>query len=94
MSLGGSLEQLEQIAIGVNALGLRAHVFFERREDPFLQTRQMYVQPVVVPVKLFRIPGQQLLFVFADASEKRAHVVGAKDVSVLDRERTKHIKRF
>src|SRR5258706_8073695 len=54
----------------------------------------MYVQPVVVPVKLLRKPAQESLFISADSREERTHVVRAKHVGVLDGEGSKHIKRF
>ena len=94
VSLGGGFKHLQQVAIRIHALGLRAHIFFERRQHPLLQTRHVYVQPVVIPIELFRIPGQQLLFIFADTSEKRAHIVRAKDISVLGSEGQKHLERF
>src|SRR6185503_10904846 len=57
MTLGRGLEKLEEVAISVNALWLRAHVFFQGGQHPFLQSGQMGVYPVVVPVKGLRIPG-------------------------------------
>ena len=50
--------------------GLRAHFVFERRKHPLCQPRQVNVEPVVVPVKLFRIPRQKRSFVFTDAIEE------------------------
>src|SRR5215212_958486 len=75
VALGRSFEELEQIAICVNTLRLCSHLVFERRKHPLRESRQVNVEPVVVPVKLLRIPGQQRSFVFTDALEKIAHVV-------------------
>ena len=36
----------------------RAHIFFERRQHPLLQAWHVNIQPVVVPIKPFRIPRQ------------------------------------
>ena len=94
MPFGRGLEQLEQIAIGINALGLGAHFLFKSREHPFLEAWQVSIQPVVVPIKLFRIPDQQRLLVFSKTTEQRAQVVRAKDVSVFVREWSENIKRF
>ena len=54
----------------------------------------MRVDPVIVPIELFGIPLEQCLLVFTNPLKERAYVVGAIDVSVLDRERVKHLKRF
>src|SRR5207248_10973499 len=89
VALGRRLEEFEQVAVGIDALGLRAHVLFEFRENPFLETRKMRVHPVVVPVELFWMPGEKRLLILANARHQRAHVVGTEDVSVLDRERAK-----
>jgi hypothetical protein len=94
VAFGRGLEKFEQVAVGVDALRLRAHVLFKLREDPFLEAGKMDVHPIVVPVELFRVPRQQILFVLPDAREQRAHVVGAEDVGVLDHERAKHLERF
>src|SRR6266511_5840894 len=51
---GRSFEKFQQVAIGVDTLWLRPHIFLESREDPLLQPGQMDVQPIVVPVKLLR----------------------------------------
>ncbi len=40
MALGRSLKQLEQIAIGVNALRFRAHFVFERWKHPLRESGQ------------------------------------------------------
>src|SRR5262245_4819170 len=48
VSLGRSLEQLQQIAIRVDSLWLRPHLVFERGEYPFRQPWQMDIKPVVV----------------------------------------------
>ena len=65
-----SFKKLEKITIGIDAFWLRAHVLFECRENPLLQTRQMYVEPVVVPVKLLRKPTQKSLFLVSDSSKE------------------------
>src|SRR5689334_25341790 len=54
----------------------------------------MDVQPIVVPIKLFRIPREKLLLIFANAIEQRPHVVATEYVRVLDGEGEKHLKRF
>src|SRR6185369_10103960 len=51
-------------------------------------------EPVVVPVKRFRVPRQKRSFVFADATEERAYVVTSKHVRVLDGEGAKHVESF
>ena len=93
-ALGRGLEELEQVAVGVDALGLRAHVLFERREDPLLEAGEVDVHPVVVPVERLRVPAQEPLLVLAHLREERAHVVGAEDVGVLDHERAEHVERL
>ena len=64
MALGRSLKQLEQIAIRVDALRLRAHFVFECWKYPLGEAGQVNVQPVVVPVKVFRVPGEQVSLFF------------------------------
>src|SRR6185436_2652098 len=54
----------------------------------------MDVQPIVVPVKLLRVPTQQVLLIATDAIEQGSHVISAKHVSVLDSERPEDLKRF
>src|SRR5678816_2413597 len=54
----------------------------------------MNVYPVVVPIKLFRVPCQERLLIFSDSLEQRTHIVGTKDVSVLDREWPEDLKRL
>ena len=75
VALGCSLEHLEQVAIGIDTLGLRTHLLFQRRQHPLFQAGHMDVHPVVVPVKCLGIPGEELLLVFANALEECAHVV-------------------
>ena len=60
------VEQIEQILVCVRALLLDLQLFFERRQNPFPHSREMDVEPVVVPVEPFRIPRQQMLFLFLD----------------------------
>ena len=52
----------------------------------------MDVHPVVVPVKLFRVPKQQRLFIFTNPAKQRAEVVGAENVGVLVRERPEDVE--
>ena len=94
VALRGGLEHLEQIAIGINALGLRAHVLFECRQHPLFQTRHVNVQPVVIPVERFGIPRQELRLILRDPGEQRAHIIRTKDVSIFCGEREKHLESF
>ena len=75
VALGRRLEHLEQVAIGIDAFGLRAHFLFQGRQHPLLQARHVDVHPIVVPIERLWIPGEQLLLVFANAFKERAHVV-------------------
>ena len=94
VALRGGLEHLEQIAIGIHALWLRAHVLFKRWQHPLFQTRHMNIQPIVIPVEGFGIPRQELRLILGDAGEECAHIVRAKDVSILYGERQKHLEGF
>ena len=94
VAFGCCFEKFQQVAIGVNALWLRAHILFECRQHPLLQSRHVDVHPIVIPIEGFGIPREKLTFIFANAFEQRPHIVRAKNVSILNGEGKKHFKSF
>ena len=87
------LEQLVDRPVGVDALlraALAALQVLERREHPPLEARQVYVEPVVVPVDFLGIE-EELPFVSVEPGEKIVRVVGAENELLAGDERPERV---
>jgi hypothetical protein len=73
----GRVEQFDQVAVRVHALGFRRVGFVELGQDPLLQTREVDVNEVVVPIDGLGRPWHQLAFFRRQAVAQRSDVVRA-----------------
>ncbi len=84
VQLGGGVEQLEQVLVGVDRARALAELVVQHREHPLHQAGEVSVEPVVAPVDGVDVPGQRLAILGRQPPVERRDVVGAeRDVAVV-----------
>ena len=92
-SLGRCIEKIKEIFICMRSFFLDLELFLKGRQHPFSHSREMNVQPIVVPVQFLGVPRQKMFFLFLDYRHQRPHVVRAIKIFVIDHEWLEHRER-